>query len=183
MPPTPSPNPVDVFVHTAPSANWQVWAAFAPLIAALIAAAIAAATLSQRRRADNRAEWWRRAEWALDASMSDEAIRAQLGQQAINVLGKSKLATPEDAVLLTIGTEAPLEAADRARRPPQPRTDAIAPSQRPASVSPGDRKVQIAAARARSTLDKLSGDETPEWIIDLSKEKPNRDGGSFKLWS
>jgi hypothetical protein len=39
-----------------------------------------------------------------------------LGQQAINILGKSKLATPEDGVLLKIGTEDPLEAADRARQ-------------------------------------------------------------------
>jgi hypothetical protein len=86
------------------------------LIAAVIAAAIAFATLWQRRRADNRAEWWRRAQWALDASISDQPTRAELGQQAINILGKSKLATPEDGVLLKIGTEDPLEAADRARQ-------------------------------------------------------------------
>jgi hypothetical protein len=40
------------------------------------------------------------------------------------------------------------------------------------SVSPEDRRVQIAAARARITLDRLTGDSTPEWIIALSKEKP-----------
>jgi hypothetical protein len=58
------------------------------------------------------------------------------------------------------------------RRPSQSEIDAIAPSRRPASVSPEDRKVQIAAAKARVTLDKLIGDETPDWIIALSKEKP-----------
>ncbi|WP_427007599.1 hypothetical protein [Pseudarthrobacter sp. H2] len=116
MNPTPSPSPLDVIVHAAPAADWQVWAAFAPLIAAVIAAAIAFAALWQRRRADNRAEWWRRAQWALDASISDQPTRAELGQQAINILGKSKLATPEDGVLLKIGTEDPLEAADRARQ-------------------------------------------------------------------
>ena len=110
MPPTPSPT-IDVFVHNAPAADWQVWAAFAPLIAAVIAAIIAFFTLWQRRRADNRAEWWRRAQWALDASMSEEPKRAEMGQQAINLLGMSKLATPEDGVLLKIGTEDPLEAA------------------------------------------------------------------------
>jgi hypothetical protein len=115
MPPTPSPSPIDVFVHNAPAADWQVWAAFAPLIAAVIAALIAVFTLWQRRRADNRAEWWRRAQWALDASMSDEPRRAEMGQQAINLLGRSKLATPEDGVLLKIGTEDPLEAAYSAR--------------------------------------------------------------------
>lgn len=58
------------------------------------------------------------------------------------------------------------------RSPSQSAMDAIAPSRRPASVSPEDRKVQIAAAKARVTLDKLIGDETPDWIIALSKEKP-----------
>ncbi|MET3143583.1 UNVERIFIED_ORG: hypothetical protein ABIB13_003320 [Arthrobacter sp. UYEF2] len=115
MPPTPSPGPIDVFVHNAPAADWQVWAAFAPLIAAVIAALIAFFTLWQRRRADNRAEWWRRAQWALDASMSDEPKRAEMGQQAINLLGRSKLATPEDGILLKIGTDDPLEAANAAR--------------------------------------------------------------------
>lgn len=58
------------------------------------------------------------------------------------------------------------------RRPAQSSVDSIAPSRRPASVSPQDRKVQIAAAKARITLDKLTGDVTPDWIIALSKEKP-----------
>ncbi|MCZ2403110.1 hypothetical protein IV498_07925 [Paenarthrobacter sp. Z7-10] len=93
MNPTPSPSPLDVFVHTAPAADWQVWAAFAPLLAAIVAALIAVAALWQRRRADNRAEWWRRAQWALDASMSDQLKRAEMGQEAINLLGRSKLAT------------------------------------------------------------------------------------------
>jgi hypothetical protein len=106
---------LDVFVHNAAAADWQVWAAFAPLLAALVAAVIAFAALWQRSKADNRAEWWRRAQWALDASMSDQPTRAEMGQQAINILGKSKLATAEDGALLKIGTEDPLEAADRAR--------------------------------------------------------------------
>lgn len=48
----------------------------------------------------------------------------------------------------------------------------VAPSTRPASVDPKDRRVQIAAAKARVTLDRLTGDQTAEWIIALSKEKP-----------
>ncbi|QOT19357.1 hypothetical protein [Paenarthrobacter sp. YJN-5] len=115
MNPSPSPTPVDVFVHTAPPADWQVLAAFAPLLAAVIAALIAGAALWQKWRADNRAEWWRRAQWALDASMSNEPKRAEMGQQAINLLGSSKLATPEDGALLKIGTEDPLEAAYNAQ--------------------------------------------------------------------
>ncbi len=51
-------------------------------------------------------------------------------------------------------------------------TESVTPSRRPASVKPEDRKVQIAAAKARVTLDRLTGDDTPEWIIALSKEMP-----------
>jgi hypothetical protein len=77
-PPTPSPSPIDVFVHNAPAADWQVWAAFAPLIAAVIAVIIAFVALWQGCRADNRVEWWRRAQWALDATMSDGPKRAEM---------------------------------------------------------------------------------------------------------
>lgn len=45
-------------------------------------------------------------------------------------------------------------------------------SRRPASVSREDRRVQIAAAKARVTLDKRLGVETPDWIIALSHEVP-----------
>lgn len=116
MPPTPPSSPIDVLVHNAPAADREVWAAFAPLIAAIVAALIAGAALWQKHRSDNRAEWWRRAQCALDASMSDQPTRAEMGQQAINILGQNKLARPEDGVLLRIGTEDPLEAANCARQ-------------------------------------------------------------------
>jgi hypothetical protein len=58
------------------------------------------------------------------------------------------------------------------RRPTDDEMDDIPPSRRPASVSPADRRVQIFAAKARVTLDKLTGDDTPRWIIALSKETP-----------
>lgn len=56
------------------------------------------------------------------------------------------------------------------RRRPNPGD--ITPSKRPASVTPEDRKVQIAAAKARVTLDARIGVETPDWIIALSLEEP-----------
>lgn len=115
MNPTPSPSPIDVIIHASPAADWQVWAAFAPLIAAVVAGLIAGAALWQKRRADNRSEWWRRAQWALDASITSGS-QAEMGQKAIELLGRSKLATKEELALLKIGTEDPLEAADQARR-------------------------------------------------------------------
>ena len=100
-----------MIVHSSQAADWHVWAAFAPLMAAVIAGLIAAAALLQKRRADNRAEWWRRAQWALDSSISPIKTQAEMGQKAIELLGQSHLATDEELAMLRIGTEDPLEAA------------------------------------------------------------------------
>lgn len=116
VPPTPSPSPIEVFVHTDPTPLWQTLAPYAPLAAALIAAWIALRTLQQRSTSDNRSEWWRRAQWALDASTSEDPKRREMGQQAINRLGQSPLAGPDDLDFLEIGTEDALEDADAARR-------------------------------------------------------------------
>ena len=58
------------------------------------------------------------------------------------------------------------------RRRPVHDADTVAPSKRPASVSKEDRRVQIAAARARIQLDNRLGIATPDWIVALSKESP-----------
>lgn len=39
------------------------------------------------------------------------------------------------------------------------------------SSSSRDRRVQIAAAKAKVTLDRRLRDETPQWIVDLANEK------------
>ncbi|MDQ0261929.1 hypothetical protein [Sinomonas atrocyanea] len=109
MPPTPGPSPLDVIVHTDPAPWWQTLAPYAPLLAALIAAGIAWRTLKERSRADNQSEWWRRAQWAIDSSLSTDPDQAELGQKAIEVLGRSKLATDEELELLRVATADPLE--------------------------------------------------------------------------
>ena len=46
-----------------------------------------------------------------------------------------------------------------------------APSTQREPGSRHDRRVQIAAAKARVTLDKRLDEETPQWIVDLANEK------------
>lgn len=111
MNPTPTPSPLDVVLHTAPAADWQVLAAFAPLIAAIIAAGIAVATLWQRSIADRKAEWWRRAQWALDTSYSENPERSQLGLDVIADLAKSAPGADE-ARIIQIASNEPLLAAE-----------------------------------------------------------------------
>ncbi|WP_460991171.1 hypothetical protein [Sinomonas soli] len=211
MPPTPSPSPFDVIVHMDPAPWWQTLAPYAPLLAAIIAAWIAWQTLKERSRADNQAEWWRRAQWAIDSSLSTDPDQAEMGQKAIEVLGSSKLATEEELELLKVATADPLEVfeaesalgvvaagarvvdgptggpdndgegemAARAskgvttsmtEKAPAPTSDGTAPVRRRSSSS-RDHRVQIAAAKARVTLDKRLRVATPKWIIDLANEK------------
>lgn len=86
-----------------------MWAAFAPLIAAVVAGLIAAAALWQKRRADNRAEWWRRAQWGLDASFDSDPDRQAMGLAVLEVLAASRLATREELKIVEEAWQEPLE--------------------------------------------------------------------------
>ncbi|MCZ9884849.1 hypothetical protein [Arthrobacter sp. B2a2-09] len=166
----PIPSPIPVTVVAPPPEWWQILGALSPLavlVAAIVAATVALLSLRQKARADNRSEWWRRAQWALDASLSRSRSQAEMGQKAIEILGHSELASKEELALLKVGTEDELLAAAKASEP-----RALTPSQRPALVSSEDRKVQIAAAKARVLLDQRLGEDTPGWIVALSAEKP-----------
>ncbi len=168
----PIPSPLPVAVVAPPPEWWQVVGALSPLAvlaAAIVAAVVGLLSLRQKARADNRSEWWRRAQWALDASLSRSRSEAEMGQKAIEILGQSELASREELALLRVGThDAILAAAETSE------TRVLAPSQRPESVSYGDRKVQIAAARARVMLDRRLGEDTPGWIVALSRENPEK---------
>lgn len=166
----PIPSPIPVTVVGAPPEWWQILGALSPLavlVAAIVAAIVGLLSLRQKARADNRSEWWRRAQWALDASLSRSRSEAEMGQKAIEILGHSELASREELALLKVGTEDALLAAAAASE-----NRAVVSSQRPASVGAEDRKVQIAAAKARVTLDKRLGEDTPGWIVALSAGKP-----------
>src|SRR6478736_7510321 len=115
MPPTPTPTPVDVFVHTGPAEWWQILAALGPL-AVLLGAGIAGyfawRTLKQKAAADNRAEWWRRTQWALDAVYSGNKKRGTVGLKVLQVLGESDLAGPGELAVLEAAWEKPLNKAE-----------------------------------------------------------------------
>lgn len=53
---------------------------------------------------------------------------------------------------------------------PAPPASSPAPARR-RTTSSRDRRVQIAAAKARVTIDKRLHVETPKWIVDLANEK------------
>lgn len=121
MPPTPAR------LAPVPLEWWQNVALFSPvavLVAALIAALINwrilkqrtrsdAAALEQKREADrnaldqktaadSRAEWWRRAQWALEQALSDDEDTKTLGLATLDVLAHSELARKEELELFDI---------------------------------------------------------------------------------
>ncbi|MFF2244701.1 hypothetical protein ACFVTM_11025 [Arthrobacter sp. NPDC058130] len=107
MPPTPAPSPapVDVLVHSSPAEWWQIVAALAPvavLIAAAVGAFMAWRTLRQKAVADDRAEWWKRTQWALDRALDQDPDIKALGLAALGVLARSELARNEELELLDI---------------------------------------------------------------------------------
>lgn len=67
------------------------WAAYSAAIATLLAAAgagvVAMWSIRNRRRADIRAEWWRRVEYAIEQCFSDERRRQEIGLEMLTVLG------------------------------------------------------------------------------------------------
>lgn len=81
----------------------QYVAAFAPLstlLAALIAGWVAWRTLSQRREADRRDQWWQRTQWAIGLAMDPDFSRAVVGLIALRHLAGSDLCTAEDFEML-----------------------------------------------------------------------------------
>jgi hypothetical protein len=68
--------------------------------AAVVALAVGLATVRQRGRADARDQWWKRAHWALELTLSDEVARASPGYAVLNHLLQSDLATEDERLLL-----------------------------------------------------------------------------------
>ncbi|HEV7168907.1 MAG: hypothetical protein ACHQ7M_21285 [Chloroflexota bacterium] len=105
---------------------WQIVAALSPLailLAAVVAAIVGLLTLrqksaadaralAQRTEADNRSEWWRRTQWALDKAMSPDADSKALGLATLSVLARSELARAEELQLLDIAWKSVMNEAD-----------------------------------------------------------------------
>lgn len=60
--------------------------------------------LEQRRRVDRRQQWWVRAQWAIDRSLSPDPVTKQVGTGALVVLADED-ADPADLALLLLAAE------------------------------------------------------------------------------
>jgi hypothetical protein len=118
-----SPGPYELAV-SAPAEWWQIVAALGPL--AVLAGAILAAfigwrtlrqkavadaqALTQKTRSDDRAEWWKRTQWALDKALEADEDAKALGLASLAVLARSDLARGEELELLDIAWQSVTEA-------------------------------------------------------------------------
>ena len=167
MPPTPAPTPIEVFVHTGPAEWWQILAALGPLavlLGALVAGLIGWRTLKQKAEADNRAEWWKRTQWALDAVYSGDKKRGTIRLKVLKVLGESELAGDGELAVLEAASE----------RATLPVKHGVPPYRRSRREVPDDDELalQIAAAQLREVTDRRQGKVTPEWVRALAQEQP-----------
>ena len=71
-------------------------------LAALVALAVGLVTVLQRREADRRDQWWKRAQWALDLvlSPSESEPRAAVGFAVLERVAASGLARHEELLVL-----------------------------------------------------------------------------------
>ncbi|GGH92288.1 hypothetical protein ACFFGR_04400 [Arthrobacter liuii] len=112
----PSPSPIPVTVVAPPPEWWQIVAALSPfavLVGAVVAGIIGFNQIKQKREADNRAEWWKRAQWALDAAYSGDPKRGTVGLKVLTALAESDLAGKGELDVLEAAWENPLSEAER----------------------------------------------------------------------
>lgn len=83
----------------------EPFAPYATAVAALIAAVIALFTLDHRRRADSRAEWWRRVEYAMDLTREMDKVGRNTGMQLLNHLLDDRRWDPADVRTLAEANE------------------------------------------------------------------------------
>ena len=60
--------------------------------------------MQTQAEANRRAQWWERAEWALDASMSSSMDRRVIGLGVLALLAESSLAGEEEARILQVAS-------------------------------------------------------------------------------
>jgi len=83
-----------------------------PLATTLVASAalfVGLRTIRQRDQADRRDQWWKRAQWAADLSISEDPHHREVGLTALEVLATSALAGDEELTLLDVALSAELE--------------------------------------------------------------------------
>lgn len=111
----------------------ESFAPYSTALVALVAGVIAWVNYRHRRIADNRAEWWRRTQYAIDLTCTDDdKIGRNTGMRLLTHLLKDRSATQADAELLEDTVDALVDevVARGARRARDEELDASSPSRK-----------------------------------------------------
>ena len=119
--------------------------------------------MQTQAEANRRAQWWERAEWALDASMSSSMDRRVIGLGVLTLLAESSLAGEEEVRILQVASNDSL-----AQKVTALEDEAKQPSARASGILEAER-VMAEAARLRVVTDRKIGQPTPQWILDLTR--------------
>jgi hypothetical protein len=160
-------DPLEVVVRNGAPDGWDVLASLGPLailLAAVIAAFIGWRSMQTQAEANRRAQWWERAEWALDASMSSSMDRRVIGLGVLTLLAESSLAGEEEVRILQVASNDSLAQKVTALED----VEAKQPAARASGIWEAER-VMVDAARLRVVTDRKIGQQTPQWIVDLTR--------------
>lgn len=95
---------IDVIIHAEPAEWWQVVAALTPLAALLVlmfvVLTLCRSTTAPAAGLDRHAEWWSRAEWAMDMALDDKPERRKVGLAILDQLSTDRFVGKEDAQIV-----------------------------------------------------------------------------------
>ncbi|MHA7156225.1 hypothetical protein [Arthrobacter sp. TMN-50] len=114
--PEAAPSPIQIELVDGGAQWWEILAAFGPtaiVLAALIAYLVQRESLThqrealvQRTKSDGEAEWWRRAQWAIDAALdTQDPKRQQIGLGMLNDAANEPDVGPAEQRILRTVTE------------------------------------------------------------------------------
>ncbi|GLB67941.1 hypothetical protein [Arthrobacter mangrovi] len=155
---------------------WEVVSALSPLatlLAATIAGTIAWQALKQRSLADRRGEWWGRAQWALNAALSEDPALKETGLGILGILATSSLATDEEIEILSVAAVQPLAQVSRPSALPEQgpaREQGPGGEQRQARAPETQDRIVRRAAKLQVVTDRRLDRPTEEWIRRLAAD-------------
>jgi hypothetical protein len=161
-------NVVDPLLH------WVQTPGFAG-IAAVIAAVIAFVAASRQsritREANRKEQWWARAQWALDLTLSDRAENREIGLRTLLALAESEWAAENEGDIIAAATAWSLESSEPAA------SQGVLSAPRERKEPPSERE-RAAAARTRVAADRLRGVATPSSIAGIGRTGIGRTGST-----
>jgi len=103
-------------VGSIPTVAWGEWfmspgfGGLAAVIAAAVAFGGVIRTVKAQRETNRKQQWWERARWALDLTLSEDSTSRTVGFEVLDALGRSEYATEHEVEVIAAAVLPTLEA-------------------------------------------------------------------------